>query len=100
MDLPSSTGFIGSHGLSTNALGRAYRNGKALSFSEKVTIGNAYLKARERNNNIRPNISALARECKVTRKTILKVEGELIHAGRVIEPAVIVGDKDIYYIIP
>ena len=100
MDLPSSTGFIGSHGLSTNALGRAYCKRKALSFSEKETIGNSYLKARERNNNIRPNISALASECKVTRETILKVEGELIHAGRVIEPAVIVGGKDIYYIIP
>ena len=94
MDFPNSTGFIGTHGLSPNASGRAYRSGSALSFSEKVTIGSAYLKARETNNNVRPNISALARECKVTRKTILKIEGELMCAGRVIEPAVIIRDKD------
>ena len=36
----------------------------------------------------------LARDCKVTIKTIMKVEGELIRAGRVIDPAVIVRDKD------
>ena len=36
----------------------------------------------------------LARDCKVTIKTIMKVEGELICAGRVIDPAVIARDKD------
>ena len=94
MDFPNPAGFIGSHGLSANVYGRAYRSGCALSFSEKVTIGSAFLKAREGNDNLRPNISVLARNCKVTRKTIMKVEGELIRAGRVIDPAVIFRDKD------
>ena len=52
------------------------------------------MKARESNNILRPNTYALARDCKVTRKTIMKVEGELIRAGRVIDPVVIARDKD------
>ena len=94
MDFPNPAGFIGSQGLSANVHGRACRDGCALSSSEKVTIGSAYLKARESNNNLRPNISALVRDCKVMRKTIMKVEGELVRAGRVIDPAVIARDKD------
>ena len=88
MDFPNPAGFIGSQGLSANVHGRACRDGCALSSPEKVIIGSAYLKARESNNNLRPNISVLARNCKVTRKTIMKVEGELIRAGCVIDPAV------------
>ena len=94
MDFPNPAGFIGSHGLSSNVHGRAYRNGCALFVSEKVTIGSAYLKARESNNNLRPNISAVVRDCKVTRKTIMKVEGELVRARLVIDPAVVARDKD------
>ena len=52
------------------------------------------MKARESNNILRPNTYALARDCKVTRKTIMKVEGELIRAGRVIDPAGIAMDND------
>ena len=52
------------------------------------------MKVKESNNNLRANISALARDYKVTRKTIMKAEGELIRAGRLIDPAVIVRDKD------
>ena len=52
------------------------------------------MKARESNNNLPPNISALVRDFEVTRKIIMKVEGELIRAGRVIDPAVIARDKD------
>ena len=93
--LPESGRFHWLAGLSANIDGRAYRDGCALSSSEKVTIGSANLKARESNNNLRPNISALVRDCKVTKKTSMKVEGELIRAGRVIDPAVIARDKDI-----
>ena len=40
-------GFIQRHGLATNTHGRAYKNGAALSFAEKVSIGRAYVKAQE-----------------------------------------------------
>ena len=40
-------GFIQRHGLATNIHGQAYKNGAALSFAEKVSIGSAYVKAQE-----------------------------------------------------
>ena len=40
-------GFIHRHDLATNTHGRAYKNGAALSFSEKVSIGSAYVKTQE-----------------------------------------------------
>ena len=39
--------FIQRHGLTTNTHGRAYKNGAALSFAEKVSIDSAYIKAQE-----------------------------------------------------
>ena len=93
MDFPNLAYFIGSYDLSANVHARAYRNSCALSFLEKVTIGFVYLRARESNNNFRPNISALARDCKVMRKAIMKVKGGLIRAAHVIDPAVTVRDK-------
>ena len=65
--LTNAGGFIGSHGLATNTHRRAYLSGAPLSFSEKVTIGNAYLQAREDLDGVRPNITVLARACKVAR---------------------------------
>ena len=40
-------GFIQRHGLATNTHGRAYKNGAALSFAEKVSICSAYVKAQD-----------------------------------------------------
>ena len=70
MDFPNAQGFVGPHGLSTNAHGRAYLSGSALSFSEKVTICSACLKVRESTNNARsrPYIDDTTIKCGV-RKT-------------------------------
>ena len=94
-EFSNAGGFIGSHGLATNTHGRAYLSGAPLSFSEKVTIGNAYLQAREDLGGVRPNITALARACKVARRTILKVEGELMFNGKIISPVQIISGKNI-----
>ena len=37
-------GFIQRHGLATNTHGRAYKNGAALSFAEKMSIDSEYVK--------------------------------------------------------
>ena len=68
-------GFIQHHGLATNTHDRAYKNGavSALSFAEKVNIGSAYVKAQEENGESLPNISELAKLCRVSRGTILKI---------------------------
>ena len=77
-------GFIQRHGLATNTHGRAYKNGAALSFTEKMSIGSAYVKAQEENGGSRPNISELAKLCRVSRGTILKIEGEIMISRRLL----------------
>jgi len=91
----SASGFAVRHGLSTNAYGRAYRNGSALSFEQKVHISNSYLQAKAANHGNRPIITALARQCQVTRGTIVKIERELFTVGRVIEPKEILANRDL-----
>ena len=66
------------HGLATNTHGRAYKNGAAFFFAEKVSIGSAYVKAQEENGGSRPNILELAKLCRVSRGTFLKIEGEIM----------------------
>ena len=69
----SAFDFTTRHALSTNAHGRAYPNGAALSFEQKVIIGNKYLKESKEKYGARPNISVLARQCEVSRGIILKI---------------------------
>ena len=77
-------GFIQRHGLATNTHGRAYKNGAALSFAEKVSIGSAYVKAQEENGGSISNILELAKLCRVSRGTILKIEGEIMISRRLL----------------
>ena len=89
----NQNGFIQRHGLATNTHGRAYKNGAALSFAEKVSIDSACVKAQEENGGSRPNISELAKLCRVSRGTILKIEGEIMISGKVADPVRIIPDK-------
>eukprot|EP00581_Thalassiosira_minuscula_P014649 CAMPEP_0183717158 /NCGR_PEP_ID=MMETSP0737-20130205/10846_1 /TAXON_ID=385413 /ORGANISM="Thalassiosira miniscula, Strain CCMP1093" /LENGTH=1487 /DNA_ID=CAMNT_0025946545 /DNA_START=29 /DNA_END=4489 /DNA_ORIENTATION=+ len=73
-------------GLATNAYGRTYLNGAALSYEQKVAVANEYLKAKADALGERPNISALARKCHVARSTVTKVEEELLSFGKVLDP--------------
>lgn len=81
------------HGLSTNQHNRVYSSGKALPLEEKITIAAEYLKARGPNGE-RPNISQVARTCKVARSTVTKVEAELQSLGRVRDPKEIRQNRD------
>ena len=82
---PAARGFASHHGLQTNVHGRAYKNGHALSLAQKVSIANSYAQARNDVGGARPNISTLARACKVLRNTTKKVEFELASMGRVLD---------------
>ena len=90
----ASTNFASRHGLSINVEGRPYKNGFPLTFDQKVSIGSAYLKARDDNHGARPNITALARQCKVDRGTITKIEKEMISEGRVKDPIEILRERE------
>ena len=60
-----------------------------------MSIGSAYVKAQEENGGSRPNISELAKLCRVSRGTILKIEGEIMISGKVADPVQIIHDKHI-----
>ena len=47
---------------------------------------NVYLEAMNDNYGTRPNITAVARQYKVSRVTILKIEKDIISEGRVKDP--------------
>ena len=55
----------------------------------------AYVKAQEENGESLPNISELAKLCRVSRGTILKIEGEIMIFGKVADPVQIIHDKHI-----
>jgi hypothetical protein len=88
------TDFATHHGLSVNARGRPYKNGFSLTFDQKVSIGSVYSKARDDNYGERPSISAIARQCKVSRLTVLKIEREIISEWKVRDPEEIFRERD------
>ena len=89
------TSFASSHGPCVNQYNRVYHHGKALPVEKKVSIAVEYLRAQDAANGARPNISQLARTCKVARSTVAKVEEELTGLGRVQDPREIFESRDI-----
>ena len=53
---------------------------------EFIGKGLKYLKARNGNHGARPSIYTLAKACQLSRGITLKVEGELLSLGRVVDP--------------
>ena len=84
------------HGTRVNQHGGIYNQGVSFSFAKKVEIAAAYEAAKTANNGgNRPNQTALAAYCRVSRKTIQKVERELEQYGRVLNPAEIQANRDV-----
>jgi len=73
------------HGLKVNEHGRAYLSGSSMSFGQKVQVAAEYAKAKSDNCGSRPNLSALARRCQVSRGLVRKVEADIVSCGRVIK---------------
>jgi hypothetical protein len=87
--------WAANHGLKVNEHGRVYLDGSTLSFDQKVQVAAEYAKAKSENYDLRPNISVLAKRCRVSRGFVRKVEQELFSCGRVIEPEVLRKEKDV-----
>jgi len=73
------------HGLKVNEHGRVYLSGSSMSFGQKVQVAAEYAKAKSDNCGSRPNLSALARRCQVSRGLVRKVEADIVSCGRVIK---------------
>jgi hypothetical protein len=90
--------FAAEHGLRTNQYDRVYHPGKSLEYDQKVAIALDIVDAKVEaqmlgRENI--NISALARKCKVERKTIRKIESELNEHGCVLSSSDISANKTV-----
>jgi len=81
------------HSANINKHGGAYINGHSHSFLKKLEVGAKYNNALRNGNGIRPNISELARECRVSRGFVKKVEEELLREGRILTPSEIQQNK-------
>lgn len=66
------------HGANINQQGGIYLQGEAYDYVTKLTVAAAYNAARDANGGLRPNISDLQRECKVSRAFVKKIERELM----------------------
>ena len=71
-------------GLSVNQHGNVYRRGASLPYTKKLEVASAYSTERDAAGK-RPNISAIARQCGVTRSYVRTVEDELNEFGRVLQ---------------
>ena len=82
----ASTNFATCHNLLVNTKGWPYKHGFALTFDQQVSFCSIYLKAIYDKDDTCPNITAVARQCKVPRVTILKIKKEVMSKGRVKDP--------------
>ena len=83
------------HGLKVNEQGCMFLNGSTVSFDQKVQVAAEYTKARSKNCGLRPDISALARRCRVSREFVRKFEAELVPCGCTIDPETLKKEKDV-----
>ena len=72
-----------------------YLSGSSMSFGQKVQVAAEYAKAKSDNCGSRPNLSALARRCQVSRGLVRKVEADIVSCGRVIGPETLKKRKDV-----
>ena len=72
------------HRVETNKFGGVYLNGKPYDYCKKVEIVMAYKHSQVANGGNRPSISALSKQCRVSRGFIKKIEKEMEKYGRVL----------------
>jgi hypothetical protein len=68
-----------------NQQGGIYRTGASLSYTKKLEVASAYSTERDAAAGRRPNITAIAQQCGVSRGYVRKIEDELNEFGRVLQ---------------
>ncbi len=76
--------YIQQQGASVNQYGNIYRSGASLPYTKRLEVASAYSTERDTLGR-RPNISAIARQCGVSRGYVRNVETELEEFGRVLQ---------------
>ncbi len=73
-------------GYEINVNNGVYVQGKAYSHAKRLEVASALLVAQKETGGARPNISSVARQCKVSRAFVRKIELEVQDQGTVILP--------------
>ena len=91
--VPNDASFVADQGLSVNAQGRAYSNGKSLPYETKVEVGRVILRYMDENGSI--VISKVHEAAKVSRGTVRKIHNEMETHGRILRPEEISANKKV-----
>ena len=83
--------YLSRCGVELNLNGGFYRRGKSYAVEKKLSVAAAYVDAREKCDDQRPSVNAVARDCGVGWHYVQKVEAELLSLGEVLLP------DDIYH---
>ena len=78
--------FAGSHGALVNSNGGFYQRGKSYGLDVKLFIAAKYLDHKERRGGLRPVVTLVAAECRVTKKFVCKIERQLMENERILMP--------------
>jgi len=73
--------YLRQQGANINQHGTIYRSGASLPYTKKLEVASAYSTERDAAGGKRPNISAIAQQCGVSRGYVRKVEEELHEFG-------------------
>ncbi len=76
--------YLRQQGASVNQHGNIYRSGASLPYTKKLEVASAYSTERDAAGR-RPNITAIAQQCGVSRCYVRKVEEELNEFGRALQ---------------
>ena len=79
--------YLLQQGVNLNQQGGIYRNGASLSYTKKLEVASAYSTEKDAAGGRRPNITAIAQQCGISRGYVRKVEEELNEFGRALQQA-------------
>jgi len=74
--------FAGSHGALVNSNGGFYQHGKSYGLVVKLFVAAKYLDHKERRGGLRPVVTLVAAECRVTKKFVCKIAPDEIYLAR------------------
>eukprot|EP00984_Skeletonema_dohrnii_P023716 scaffold12812_cov89-Skeletonema_dohrnii-CCMP3373.AAC.2 len=74
--------YLRQQGANINQHGTIYRSGASLPYTKKLEVASAYSTERDAAGGKRPNISAIAQQCGVSREYMRQVEEEVHEFGR------------------
>jgi hypothetical protein len=81
------------HGLTINQSGGMYRNGATYGIEKTLEVARTAYKKQVHDNDCAENLTAIAKQCNVSRNFVTKLKQELDDFGEVIHPGKIVKNR-------